>query len=151
MVKKRNMYLVSTKDLLLGVDFAVLTNTDYVEEEVDYFYKIVNHTINERLIHLLGLGIVYNLHEEDDFYIYNATDLVYDMFSVKKEVTRIAVYYQLTHPYYEDDQLKQFMLTERGKKYLYHLVPEAGEELYNHLLQIFSRDNDNVVLFPFES
>lgn len=65
---KQNLYAISTEGSLFGVDCEVITSTNYEEDEVTDFIKIKNHEIDEALVYQLGLGIVSNLHEQDDYY-----------------------------------------------------------------------------------
>lgn len=62
---KQNLYAISTEGSLFGVDCEVITSTNYEEDEVTDFIKIMNHEIDEALVYQLGLGIVSNLHEQE--------------------------------------------------------------------------------------
>lgn len=133
--KMKNLYAVSTEGLLFGVDYEVITSTHYEEDEVTHFIKIVNHDIDEALVYKLGLGIVSNLHEEADYYLYCANHKEDAFFGFLQEFIRFEIYYQLTHPAYENEEFEEFIQTERGKAMLKRMFGEKAEEVYIALMR----------------
>lgn len=147
-LKKKNMYLVSAEDLLYGVDFEVITSTAYEEEFVLYFFKIEDHELDEDLVYKLGLGIISNLHEADDYYLYNASLDGNDAFGFIREVSRLEAYYQLTHPRYENPEFEDFVNAERGKLIFEKMFGEHATDIREKLREIYAMQKGNVIQFP---
>ncbi len=148
MKKKQDLFLVDAEDLILGVDFEVVTDTPFNTEQVSHFYEFENHEIDYELAVILGLGVVKNLHFEDDYYIYNASNDQADNFGFMNEVTRIDVYYQITHPEYDHKELEEFIIgTERGRRYLRKLLKVDTDEPYVRLKEVFDRKKGRIVQF----
>ncbi|CQR46289.1 hypothetical protein BN1058_00542 [Paraliobacillus sp. PM-2] len=144
---KNDLYLIEAKDLICGVDFEVVTNTPYNGDVTVHFYEFENHEIDTDLATMLGLGVVKNLHIVDDYYIYNASNDHADNFGFMNEVTRIAIYYQITHPHYDDKELEEFIInTERGRKYLKKLQTVDSDMPFQKLKEIYDRKKGNLVL-----
>src|SRR5690625_4102474 len=98
MKKKENLSFINAENLVEGVDFEVVTDTPFKKDQVFHFFKYTEHEIDEELATMLGFGVVRSLHFENDFYLYNASDDEYDDFGLMNEITRVEVYYQITHP-----------------------------------------------------
>lgn len=142
------MFVVPAEDLLYGVDFEVITSTPYEEEFVAYFFKVEDHDIDEDLVYKLGLGIISNLHEADDYYLYNASFDSDDAFGFIREVTRLEAYYQLTHPQYENPKFEEFVNSERGKRLFEKMFDTDAAYIENKLQAIYALQKSNVILFP---
>lgn len=147
-LQKKNMYLVSAEGLLYGVDFEVITSTYHEEELVPYFFKIEDHDLDEDLVYKLGLGIISNLHEADDYYLYNASFDGTDAFGFIREVMRLEAYYQLTHFDYENPKFEEFVNAERGKRLFEKMFGEHAVYIEERLQEIFAIQKSNVILFP---
>lgn len=145
---KNNLFLIDASTLLLGIDFEVITDTIFKKELIEHFYKFEDHEIEYELVTILGLGVVKNLNLDNDYYIYNASDDSLDNFRLMNEVTRLEVYYQITHPDYDNKQLEKFILgTERGKKFLMKLQTVDSELPYNELKRVFENKKGNIFQF----
>lgn len=146
--QKDNLFLVNAEDLILGVDFEVVTDTPFDADRVRYFFRLDNHDIDYELAITLGLGVVKNLFFEDDFYIYNASNDHADHFGLMNVVMRMDVYYQITHPEYDNKKLEEFIIgTERGKKFLEKLQTVDTDVPYKRLKQVFDSKKGNVIQF----
>ncbi|MFD2043360.1 hypothetical protein ACFSTA_03060 [Ornithinibacillus salinisoli] len=71
--KKDDLFFVDARDLVKDIDFEVITDTPFQEEQVNHFYELVNHVIDNELIQILGLVVVKNSHIDNDYYVYNAS------------------------------------------------------------------------------
>lgn len=147
-LKKKNMFVVAAEDLLYGVDFEVITSTPYEEEFVTYFFKVEDHELNEDLVYKLGLGIISNLHEKGDYYLYNASFDGNDAFGFIREVSRLEAYYQLTHPQYENPKFEEFVNAERGKRLFEKMFGDDATYIGEKLREIYAMQKSNVIPFP---
>lgn len=143
----KNMYAVSAEGLLYGVDFEVITSTYHDEELVPYFFKIEDHEIDEDLVYKLGLGIISNLHEAGDYYLYNASFDGEDAFGFIREVSRIEVYYQLTHFEYVNPEFEDFVNAERGKRLFEKMFGNHAAYIEKKLQEIYAMQKTNVIPF----
>ncbi|KAB2332618.1 hypothetical protein [Bacillus mesophilum] len=145
---KKDLFLIDSEDLICGVDFDVVTDTPYDEDSVEHSFEFENHEMDSELAVILGLGVVKNLHTEYDYYIYNASNDQADNFGFMNEFTRISVYYQITHPHYDDKKLEEFIIgTERGRMFLKKLQTVDSDMPFLRLKEIFDRKRGNVVFF----
>lgn len=145
--KKKNLYAVSTEDLVFGIDYEVVTSTPFEEEKVDYFVKIVNHEIDQDLACYLGLGVIRNLHEAEDYYLYCASYNNEEVFSYLKQQMRFEMYYQLTHLAYENKRFEKFMAEGLGELLLERMFGEDAEKIHTALLQRYQVNKGNVLPF----
>lgn len=146
--KKKNMFWVDATELVPSLDFIVITDTKFNAELVDHFYKFENHEIDYELVVMLGLGVVKNLHMDNDYYIYNCSNDQPDNFGFMNEVTRIGVYYQITHPYYDDTELEKLIIDNKvGREFLKKLQCVDSDLPYNRLKQIIDSKKGNVIQF----
>jgi len=51
------MYFVPAKDWIMGVDYKVVTNTDFYGEHVSIFIKVLDYDYNEKVLSFSGLGV----------------------------------------------------------------------------------------------
>jgi hypothetical protein len=147
--EKKDLIFINAEGVIEGVDFKVVTDTPFNPELVTHFYEFVNHEIDYELALILGLGVIKNLHLDNDFYIYNASNDQADNFGFMNEVTRISVYYQITHPEYDEKELEEFIIgTERGRKFLKKLQTVDTDIPYLRLKEIFDSNKGNIIKFP---
>lgn len=148
--KKKNLYAVSAEHLVFGIDYELVTSTKFDEDKVKYFVKILNHEIDTELAYDLGLGIVSNLHEMEDFYLYSASYDKDENFSYLKELLRFEIYYLLTHLTYENKKFEDFICSGLGILFLKQMFDDA-EEIYERLLKRFRINKGNVLPFDKKS
>ena len=146
--KKKDMFFVDARELVCGIDFVVDTCTTFDANVVNHFYSFENHEIDYKLAQILGLGVARNLLMEDDFYIYNASDDRLDNFGMMYEIARLGIYYQITHPDYDDKDLEEMMIGNSfGKEFLKQIQTVETDMPYMKLKEIFNSKKGNVVLF----
>ena len=124
------------------VDFEIVTGTPFSNE-------LENHEIDYELAQILGLGIVKNLYLDNDYYVYNASaDNLDSNFGFMNEVVRIGVYYQITHPEYDDRELEQTIFgTKGGTEYLRLLQTVNTDSVLNRLKKVFDSKKGKIILF----
>lgn len=145
--KKENLFYVDARDIVKDIHFKVVTDTPFNANVVTHFYEFEDHTLDYELIELMGLGVVRNLHFDNDYYVYNASDEQMDnRFRVANETLRIGVYYQITHPDYDDRDLEKLIFkTPGGKEYLTLLQTRDTNQVLNRLKEIFDRKKGQVI------
>ncbi|MFC4022256.1 hypothetical protein ACFOUV_00330 [Oceanobacillus longus] len=141
-LQKKEMYFVDANELIYGEDFDVVTDTPFIEGEVERLYGLDNHKINYSLIQKLNLGVVKNKYY-DEYYIYNA---VCD--NIKNESIRLGIYYQITHPEFDDKALDSWIFgSTDGVDYILDLFGSHGVCVLSWLNDIFSKKKGNVLAF----
>lgn len=142
----KQMYFVPAKDWIMGVDYEVVTDTDFYEEHVSMFVKVLDHEYNEKILSLLGLGVIRSLHEKDDYYLYYAA-FKNDKLTYLQEHVAFESYYLITHPTYENSRFEEFFQKPFGKLLLKMMFEEDTEIIYSLLLKRFKVNKGNVLPF----
>jgi len=150
MRKERNdAFLVNLEEakIELGVDFITVTDTFFDERIIRFAYLMENHEYDLDLAVTLGLGII----KSDDgqmTLLYNADDYIGSDRMIG-EVLRVGVYYQITHPDYDDKDLEKTVIkTKGGKEFLKMIQTNDSDEPYERLKSVFDSKKGNVVKFP---
>ncbi|MBT2600721.1 hypothetical protein J7E18_03235 [Oceanobacillus sp. ISL-73] len=143
--ERKRMFYIDATALQNYLDIEVMTNTEFDFKRVDRLYGVDNHELNYDWIEKLGLGVVRTSYF-NDYFIYNAT---YD--NLINESTRIGLYYQLTHPEYDDKELDRWIFGDKdGINYLLELVGEHGLLVVSKLKEIYRQKKGNVIKFPIQ-
>lgn len=141
--ERKEMFYIDAAALQNYLDIEVMTHTEFDFNRVERLYGVENHELDYDWIEKLGLGIVRTNHF-NDYYIYNAS---YD--NLMNESTRIGLYYQLTHPEYDDKELDRWIFGDKeGIDYLLELVGEHGLLVVSMLKEIYQQKKGNVIMFP---
>jgi hypothetical protein len=127
-----------------------ITKTPFEEDLVQHVYN-VGQNVDIPLAVTLGLGVVKSL-ANGELYVYQMDTTSEDRF--EDEAVRIAMYYQLMNPDYDDRELDTILQTSGGAFYLFLLQFVESEYPINRLKEIFAakkgKDN-NVVKFGIRS
>lgn len=137
-----------TADGLERQEYTVVMDTPFVEELIEHVYDFFNHDFDLSLATQLGLGVIQDTNTMK-MYIYNAETAVGDDYS-NDEAMRVGMYYQLTHPEYDDKNLDILLNSAGGEEYLKLLMLNPSDDIINKLKVIFdSRKGrgDNVIPF----
>jgi hypothetical protein len=145
--KKKDLFFINAIDLVKDIDFELITDTPFHDDIITHFYEFENHKIDYELIQILGLGVVKNIHIDNDYYVYNASnDHLGNNFGFINEVVRIGAYYQITHPDYDDKELeKKIFKTKHGKEYLKKLQTSDTDIVLYRLKEIFDRKKGEII------
>ncbi|WP_067726983.1 hypothetical protein [Oceanobacillus damuensis] len=141
-VKQKEMFFLDATELVNGVDFEVVTDTTFTEGAVERLYGVGNLRIDYALINILGLGVVKNIHF-DDWYLYDtASD------NIISETVRLGIYYQLSHPKYDDKELDRLIFgTPAGMDYVMSILGTDGVWVIARLKGIFDEKKGKVLEF----
>ncbi|PAV27977.1 hypothetical protein CIL05_19115 [Virgibacillus profundi] len=140
-MKQTNLFYVDATELVDGIDYEVITETGYIDHKVERLYGVDNHSIDYDLIKILGLGVVKNNHLQD-YYIFNAASD-----NIMNEMIRIDVYYQITHPEFDDKPLDRWVFgSPAGVDYLLSLLGSQGAWVISRLKGIFNDKKNGQVL-----
>lgn len=145
--RKEDLHLMDLEGTRLDIDYFVVTDTDFDEQIVRYGYLIDNHEYDLDLAVTLGLGVIES-HDGDMSLLYNA-DGNRGKLREQSEMLRIATYYQITHPKYDDKELENLVMkTKGGKEYLKLLQTNDSDMPYEKLKSIFDSKKGIVIKFP---
>jgi hypothetical protein len=129
---------------------AKITNTPFEEGLIQHVYN-VGQNVDITLAVTLGLGVIKSL-VNGELFVYQMDTTSEDRF--EDEAVRIAMYYQLMNPDYDDRELDTMLQTSDGAFYLFLLQFGDSEYPINRLKEIFAakkgKDN-NVVKFRIRS
>ncbi|WP_337018982.1 hypothetical protein [Oceanobacillus massiliensis] len=142
-LSKNDMYYLDASQLRYGIDFDVITETPFTEGIVERLYGVDNHVINDKWIKKLGLGVVKNNYTNDS-YIYDITSE-----NILNETVKIGIYYQLTHPEFDDKELDRWVFgSKEGVDYVIGLLGnEAAACVLSQLKEIFKAKKGKVLAF----
>lgn len=141
-LKRNALYYVDASELEYGVDYEVVTETPFIEGEIDRLYGVDNHAINYKLVKQLGLGVVKN-NFMNDYYIYDtAGENIHD------EIIKLRIYYQITYPEYDDKDLEQQVFGNEDKfDYIVSLLGKNSGCILSQLKEIFQGKKGQVLQF----
>ncbi|MBU9711652.1 hypothetical protein [Evansella tamaricis] len=128
--------------------FKSIMKTMFDEDAVKYCYYLENHKINFELATNLGLGVLKS-KDTEELFLYHSDVSSDEEVAAEDEFLRICIYYQLTHPDFEDVELEKFYQTEYGENYIGMLCMGKATEIVESLGAIFKaqKAGDKVVWF----
>lgn len=152
---KKNVTRIEVEEKLLREHFTVVSKALYTDggilyhsdgietpityEEISHVYSIDDMPIDLNLAIQCGLGVV---EYGDKQYLYNSA-INEGEDNESTELLRVGIYYQLTHPEYQDAVLDQTInATENSAKYIGLLLNEPL--LILELQRIFSKQKGKV-------
>lgn len=120
----------------------VIVETCFQKELIQYVYDI-GQDVDFPLAVTLGLGVIQSLHD-GSLAIYHADTTDYPL-RMTDEMLRLGMYYQITHPEYDDRHLDYLLQTKGGKYYLRRLFfcERYKQDPLEELKKIFANKKGN--------
>jgi hypothetical protein len=126
-----------------ATDNMSVIDTPFDEGFVKYVYEFDSgHEINFDIATAVGLGVVKD-KDTGELFIYNS-DESDSKTNESDELLRLGIYYQLTHPSYDDKKLDGLLnKTKGGETYLRLLFVVEPDEYIQKLKEIFNSKKGN--------